>query len=369
MQQFKHKICHITTVHTRYDVRIFHKECKSLSKKYDVNLIVADGLGDETVDNIKIHDIGLRQASRLKRAKIDSAKALKKALELDCELYHFHDPELTRIGVKLKKAGKKVIYDTHEDLPRQIYGKPYIKPYLKPIIARFVEWQENKAAKQFDYICAATPFIRDRFLKINKNSIDINNFPIIDEISEITDFNKKDDAICYVGGLSQYRGVYELVESLKFSKIKLNIAGEFESKEFEQKCKQSEGWKYVNFYGFVSRKEVAEILQKSKIGMVTLPPLINYLDSLPIKMFEYMLAGIPVIASNFEYWETIINKNNCGKTVNPQDSKAIAELTLKMIENTNELKQMGENGRKAVLEKYNWSIEEKKLLEVYDKLL
>jgi len=67
---------------------------------------VADGLGDETKDSVKIHDIGKRQESRLKRARIDSKKALKKAIELNCDIYHFHDPELIKIGVYLKKKGK-----------------------------------------------------------------------------------------------------------------------------------------------------------------------------------------------------------------------------------------------------------------------
>ncbi len=185
------KICHITTVHPRYDVRIFHKECKSLSKYYEVYLIVADGLGDDEKDNVNIIDIGLRQTSRLKRAIIDSEKAFKKALDLNCDLYHFHDPELVKIGVKLRKKGKKVIYDTHEDLPRQILGKPYLNKFIKPVLSKLIERQENKAAKQFDYICCATPYIRDRFKKINKNTVDINNFPITDKQTEEIAFEKK----------------------------------------------------------------------------------------------------------------------------------------------------------------------------------
>ena len=103
----KKTICHITTVHPRCDVRILYKECKSLTEKYDVNLIVADGLGDEVKDGIKIYDIGLRQLSRIKRMRIDSRKAFEKAMNLNSEIYHFHDPELISIGLKLKKKGNK----------------------------------------------------------------------------------------------------------------------------------------------------------------------------------------------------------------------------------------------------------------------
>ena len=132
---------------------------------------------------------------------------------------------------------------------------------------------------------------------------------------------------------------------------------------------KSEGWQYVEFLGFLSREEVMDVLQQSKIGMVTLPPLINYLDSLPIKMFEYMLAGIAVIASDFPYWKTIININKCGITVDPMNPKEIANKVLALIDETKNLEFLGNNGQKAVLEKYNWSIEEQKLLNVYKNVL
>lgn len=363
------KVCHITTVHDRYDDRIFLKECISLTKKYQVYLIVADGKGDETKNNVKIIDIGLRQISRIKRVRIDAKKALTKALSLNCELYHFHDPELLTISKKLQKNGKKVIYDVHEDLPRQIYGKPYMNKFAKPILSKFIEFFENRVSKKTSYILTSTPFIADRFLKLNKNTIDIKNYPLVKEISKTVDFSIKKNEICYVGGISEQRGIFELIESLKYSKIKLNLAGEFSDNDFEIKCKKSDGWKYVNYYGFVSRKEIVNILNQSKIGIVTLHPLINYLDALPIKMFEYMLAGIPVIASNFPLWTEIINDNNCGINVNPLKAKEISTAVTKLMTDENTIIKMGNTGRKAVLEKYNWKIEEKKLFKVYKSII
>jgi len=363
------KVCHISTVHSRYDVRIFHKECSSLAKVYEVHLIVADGKGDEIINEVHIHDIGVRQVSRINRVRIDAEKAFQMAKTLNCELYHFHDPELITIARKLQKIGAKVIYDVHEDLPRQIYGKPYMGDIFKPGASKIIEYFENKVAKHLDYIITATPFIRKRFVKINKNTIDINNFPILSENLKPIAFCEKDDALSYVGGIFENRGVYELIESLKISKVKLNLAGEFDVDDFYEKCKSSEGWKYVNYYGFLNRKEVVKLLNKSKVGIVSLYPLRNYLDSLPIKMFEYMLAGIPVIASDFPYWKRIVDEVQCGVNVNPKDPVAIAEKTKYLMLNPDLAQKMGDNGRRAVMEKYNWSIEEEKLLKVYKELL
>jgi len=361
------KICHITTVHPRFDVRIFHKECKSLSKIYNVTLLVADGQGDETVDGIRILDIGLRQTSRLKRASIDSKKALKKAIELDCDIYHFHDPELIKIGVKLKKKGKKVIYDTHEDLPRQIMGKPYLNKFIKPILARLIEWQENKAAKQFDYICSATPHIRDRFKEINKNTIDINNYPIIGEL-ELNTREKISNKICYTGGISEERGVAVLINALEFTNAKLEIAGNFYSEDFKNQLNKNINWEKVNYLGLVERDKVAEIISTSIAGIVTFLPLPNHINAQPNKMFEYMSSGTAVIAADYPLWKEIIEKNNCGICVNPNNPKEIAEAINELINNSDKAVKMGQNGKNAVKNKYNWNIEEQKLFEVYKQI-
>lgn len=362
-------ICHITTVHSRYDTRIFLKECSSLTKLYKVFLIVADGLGDEVKNNVHIYDIGLRQSSRLKRARIDSRKAFEKAVKINCDLYHFHDPELIPISLKIKKIGKKVIFDAHEDLPRQILSKPYLNKALSLVFSKIIFFYESYSCPRFDYIIAATPFIKAKFLKINSNSEVINNFPILGELSNNVKWSDKKNIICYVGGIARIRGVLEIIKSLNNKNFKLNLAGEFSSVKYESECKNALGWNRVNFLGFLDRKGVKNVYKNSKLGMVTLYPMINYLDALPVKMFEYMSAGIPVVSSNFPLWKEIVEGNNCGLMVDPKDPKEISGAIEKLLSNDKLAEEMGQNGKKAVFEKYNWGIEEKKLLDIYKELL
>jgi len=365
------KVCHITTVHSRYDTRIFLKECSSLTKLYKVFLIVADGMGDEVKNNVHIYDIGLRQSSRLKRAAYDSFKAYNRAKELNCELYHFHDPELIPIGLKIKKLGKKVIFDAHEDLPRQILSKPYLNKVLSLVFSKIISFYESYSCPRFDYIIAATPFIKAKFLKINTNSEVINNFPTLEELSDKIKWSDKENIISFVGGITKIRGIKALLEAIKISEFdfKLNLIGEFYPIKFKEELGELLKHEKVNLLGYLSRNEVASCLNQSKIGIVTFLPSPNHIDSQPNKMFEYMSAGIPVVSSNFPLWKEIVEGNNCGLTVDPKDPKEISGVIEKLLSNDKLAEEMGQNGKKAVFEKYNWGIEEKKLLDIYKELL
>jgi len=129
-----YSITHLTSAHPRYDTRIFLKECCSLAKVYHVSLVVADGLGNEEKDGVGIYDVGIEEG-RFGRIFQTTKKVLAKALELDSDLYHLHDPELIPVGLKLKKMGKRVIFDAHEDLPKQVMAKHYLNAFTKTILS------------------------------------------------------------------------------------------------------------------------------------------------------------------------------------------------------------------------------------------
>jgi len=184
-------ICHLTSVHPRYDTRIFFKECLSLQKAgFDVSFIVADGLGSEKKHNVNIYDVG-KPASRIKRIFLTTIKIYKKSLKLNADIYHFHDPELIPVAIRLKKKQQVVFYDVHEDVPRQTKSKPYLQKNIASGISFIIERYENYAAGKFDAVVAATPFIKNRFQKINTNTANINNYPIIDELNSKAEWGNK----------------------------------------------------------------------------------------------------------------------------------------------------------------------------------
>lgn len=367
----KIKVCHFTSAHNAEDIRIFHKECVSLAQEgYEVYLVAAN-TEEKIINGVQIVSASIPPSGRMSRMIKTSKAVYKKALSLDAEIYHFHDPELLRFALRLKRKGKKVIYDSHENVPKQIMAKTWIPKLVRKPISVFFEKYENRVARRINGVITATASIRNRFILVNPNTIDVNNYPLMKELVEETRWEDKMNEICYIGGITKIRGLGEVVESLSFlENVRLNLAGSFSQgdNEFETQLKSSPVWNKVNELGYVNRQEVIAIMQRSKVGIITSWPLPNHLESLAIKMFEYMSAGIPVVCSNFPMWQEMVSADKFGICVNPLDAKEIAGAVQKLIDDPALSMELGKNGRKAILEKFNWSIEEKKLVNLYKSI-
>jgi glycosyltransferase involved in cell wall biosynthesis len=358
----------MTSVHPPYDVRIFHKECLSIVQAgYQVSLIVPS-LSDQITDQINICSIP-KPHSRLWRMTITSIQIFFKAIRLNGYIYHFHDPELIFVGVLLKLLGKRVIYDVHEDLPNRVLSKPYIPTSLRALTSKIVKLVEHVAGIIVDRVVATTPTIANSFPS-EKTTL-VRNFPVIQELllNEITPYLERKNLIIYIGIIDLSRGIKEMVEAMDilsdWMDAKLIIAGEIRPQSLYDKLKEMPGWKSVRYIGWKSRQEIDFLLGEAKVGLVTMHPTPSHLTGYPTKLFEYMSAGIPVLASDFPVWRNFLENPSCGLLVNPLDPKAIAEGLFYLLNHPSTAKEMGDNGRQAVKERYNWSTESKKLLKIY----
>jgi glycosyltransferase involved in cell wall biosynthesis len=363
------KITHITSVHSRNDIRIFIKECSSLARKgYEVSLVVADGKGSEKRDGVSIVDAGAKEKSRHMRILKTASAAVKKAIATEADIYHLHDPELLLFSKELMRHGK-VIYDAHEDVPRQILSKGWIPRPLRKPLSFITEKVENHYVKRLNGVVTATPFIKKRFIKINTHSIDINNYPKLKELGDIEHASEKKRLICYVGGISTIRGIFEMVQAMQYVNGKLLLAGNFSSEEEKAFARTLPGWEKVIELGFCDREQLKRVLALSSAGLVLFHPKPNHINSQPNKLFEYMGSGLPVVASSFPLWIKIVSSSKCGICVNPLNPKEIGKAINWILDNPKKTASMGRKGRKATQTNYNWETESKKLLNFYKKIV
>ncbi|MBS0576707.1 MAG: glycosyltransferase [Proteobacteria bacterium] len=364
------RVVHLSTVHARKDTRIFLKECRTLAEAgFDTSLVVADGGSDEVKDGVKIFGLPCARG-RLGRMHGSVRRVLAKALELDADVYHLHDPELLQIALRLMRNGKRVIFDSHEDLPRQILGKHWVPYPLRHSAAWLSERIEDYLAPRLSGVVAATPHIAERFRRLIGNTVNINNYPLLDELAPpAATARKRRMQVCYVGGITRIRGLKPVIEALPMLPgVRLLLCGTFGESDFEKELRAMPGWQQVDYRGQVDRVAMQSILGESMAGLVTFLPFPNHTDAQPNKMFEYMSAELPVIASDFPLWRQIVGGAQAGVCVDPRSPDAIAAAIRRLAADPHEVERMGRAGREAVLERFNWPNEAAKLVKFYEKL-
>lgn len=366
--------CHITSVHPALDPRIFFKHCVSLVEAgYSVTLICqADS--DHTVQGVKIVHLN-RANNRFKRMFLLPLWIIVKAMRQRASIYHIHDPELLPAALFLKIVGRKrVVYDVHEDIAQALLDREWIPRWQRRSLSKLVGYLERRIAMRLDCIITATPHIKENFTSC-RHVVDVMNYPRFATAEEnVQEVDPRDvGTLAYVGGLEEVRGIREMIQALGFLsaevKVRLRLAGPFSEQAFQTECEELPEWDRVEYIGVIPHESVHPFLENAQIGLVCLHPLSRFLVSYPLKLFEYMDAGIPIVASDFPLWRDIIEKAGCGILVNPLDPRHIAEAVDILLSDPSKAEAMGASGKEYVRSNFNWKTEEEKLLAAYDKIL
>lgn len=367
------KVCHMTCAHGEEDVRIFHKECVSLAKAGYDTYLVERGESREK-DGVHIIGVGEIPKSRRKRMIEGAKKAYEAARAVDADIYHLHDPELLPYGLKLKKAGKKVIFDSHEKYTDQIRNKHYIPAWCRSLIASSYGIYERYVLKNIDGLIF--PCLKNGvhpFAGQCRHVATVNNVPVLAETYDCYDpaVKKETGSICHVGSLTYTRGITHLVKAAAQADCTLYLGGAFSPAAYQDEVLSLPEAAHTRYMGVLNRAQVMQLLQKSQIGMATILNVgqYNQYDNLATKVYEYMALGIPVILSRSSYNEKVTAQYDFGVCVDPANVDEIADAIRYLLDHPDEARQMGENGRRAVKEEFNWGVEEKKLLSLYEEVL
>jgi glycosyltransferase involved in cell wall biosynthesis len=368
----------LTTEHRYNDTRIFHKEAKSLKKCGHLVNIIAPGKFSEKkiVDGIDV--VIVKKSFTEMLHFITMFRLFWEGIKNDSEIYHCHEPGslFVCLLIKLFKR-KKLVYDAHEHYPSLMSAKPRLPEITKKPIHYSIDKFEIFSCRFADHIITVNKSLYKRYEPFKKVTI-LYNVPSL-ELFPTIKTSKNKEIIVYSGIVSRKRGLDKLLDSIRkiksdYPNILLLIPGYIsDTKNFKQ---------WVNAYinennlsgnfkvtGLIPYEEVLQNVQTANIGMILFQPTYyNNIIGLPNKLFEYMACGVPVIASNFPEIQKIVEETKCGKLVDPTKVDEITEAILWMLEHPGESKKLGQNGRRAIEDKYNWEYMEKRLCQLYEEL-
>lgn len=360
------RVVHLSSLHRALDTRIFHKECRALvAAGYDVHYVV-HGPPARTRDGVTFHAIAEAAGSKWAQALHRLVHTYRLARALAPAAYHFHDPELVPVGLLLALQGYRVVYDVHEDAPQEALTQLKARPRDARILHYVYRAYEGLARRVLAGFVCATPAIAEGFP--GNRRVLVRNYPRLDEFAASGPASEP-GRLVYAGGLTPVRGIFEMLEVVARLPERLApelvLLGQFYPARLEAEVADHPGWARTTFLGWGTREMVVRELGRAQVGLVLLHPAPEYLVSLPVKLFEYMAAGLPVVASDFPLWRSIVEEAGCGLLVDPRDVDAVTEAVRWLLEHPEAAAEMGARGRRAAFARYNWEHEAAALVDFY----
>ena len=367
------RIAHLTSVHPPFDVRVFHKECRTAAQAgYDVVLVVPH-VRDETVDGVRVRAVPPPKG-RLHRMLCTARQVVRAGLREKADIYHLHDPELLPWAQLLRLRKSKIIFDMHENMSGALLNKPWLGPNLGKIAAGIFPVLERVLLAGMEIVFAETSY-QKHYQWVKRHTV-VHNMPRAEVLLGIKQAKYAIPTLAYFGRVAQARGSLTTGRALQLLKqrgrqVNWECIGPGEESHMIalQRMVDIAELGGVGLRGYMPPAEGWRIVAACHIGLAVLMPTPNYLESYPTKLFEYMALGLPVIASDFPLYREVVEGNRCGVCVPPHNPEALASSIRWLLDNPDEAQAMGQRGRAAVCGRYRWDVEAEKLLAFYRSLV
>jgi glycosyltransferase involved in cell wall biosynthesis len=373
------KVCILSSVHPCSDIRIFEKEARSLAEVgYQITVVAIADFKEKMVDGIRV--LGLPQPHTRALRPLNWYRILRIALREGADLYHFHDPELLLVGSVIKILTKRpIVYDVHENYPQDVLTKEWIPEPLRRTISQIFKVFEDIMVKFVDGVVVVNERLFERFRESSCVAL-VSNYSRIEHFRDgggelAQGAERLNPYFVYTGRISDDRGIYECIralDGLNGENVELVCAGRIghvSNQELRMLLDGSRSATRFQYLGLLPYADIPPLLKGAKAGLLCFQATPNNLLGTPNKLFEYMSAGIPLIASDFPFIREVVLGSECGLLVQPDDVQGIAMAMTHLLQNPEDARRMGRNGLQAARERYNWRGEEKKLLALYGALV
>lgn len=366
------RIVHISTVHSALDPRIRLKELASVRDAgMEAHFITADPAAEERGDGIRVHRVARRQHRRLSRIFVLGPKAVWRAFRIGPDLYHIHDPELLPWAWLLRLRAVPVVYDVHEDYTLSVGYKHYVLRRLTRFSRAMVAFAERALSRPF-YPVIAERCYQARF----PHAPAVLNYPSVSLLEAGPSFDPESRRLLYTGNVTIERGALSLAHvSAEAPELEMVLAGKCApGVAMSIRAVAGEGVCRLRIVGegrYVPFAEIRSLYAQGNwlAGMALIPDTPHYREKQLTKFFEYMAAGLPIVATDVPAWRRLIVDEGLGFCVDPEDPRAAAEAVRRLRESPREARAMGMRGRELVRRRYNWEGEGRRLVGYYNELV
>lgn len=373
------KISHLSSMHEWNDDRIFQRNCIGLAKKnIDVSYVVSYDKEKDFINGVEI--VGIKKRKGIKRRIFSSYEVYKKGLMINADIYHFHDPDLIPFMYLYLFKGKKVIFDIHENYLSRIDSAIKLK-LIKKFLFKIWRGIEINFIKKSNSGIVTTDTMKTLYEKANTDILTVSNTVYLDALKdiELDGIKKNNQFTVFVSGThSKQRNCENIVNAFKivvkrFPDVKLIFIGRYHPVSFKNKLseliKNLGLTENVFLNDMVPWEENFKRLSTGHIGLVFYEDNLNNRVTIPNRLFEYMYCNLAVIGDAYPEIINIIKETKCGLIADSNNIKTISEKIIYLIENPDIMQIMSENGKKAVMNKYNYEFILENLINYYNKLL
>ena len=378
------KICFLSTKHTPFDKRVFEKEAKSLLNAGFTVYHLAPFASDDkpfTRDGVVI--VPLRPVTNIKSRIMHSFGTFRKALQINADCYHCNEVDSWFIGVLLKIFFKKlVVFDVHEHYPSNFSESRFPK-LLRPLIEFLTRILFQILLPFTDKLVLAKKSVAVDFPGSEHKQVLVQNYSpscLRNPEQHKAKYTEERIKIVHLGLFSKIRGWPQFLDALEILKneglsrpLEINMIGEINDgsqAEFIARSESLGGNLEVNLYEWMPYDRAFSLLTESHIGVILFQPgPKNHTHSFPHKLFDYMRAGMAVVAPSFAVEVSeIVSRENCGVLVDPANPQSIADALKNLLSSNVLCMKLGQNGQEAIQQRLNWDQESKKLIFMYHDL-
>lgn len=374
----------LTSVHQPFDGRIFYREAVSLAKAgYAVSLLAPAAVDVVEKDGVTVYGAG-RITNRLGRPAA-WIRLFRLARRLHPRILHLHDPELLLLLPLFRLRfgrGVTIIYDVHEFTAAAILSRYWLPPSIRPLVSALFRMAEGRLISLVDAMVLAVPEQRPLYPRFCGSTAVVRNFPLIDRFYQSPphpSLSIRGFKLIYAGLILPARGISVLLEAMRLlhkrglDDVYLFLIGPATwpayIRHIQGFCENQGLPPRVRYLGYVPHGEVGRYLAGADVGLCPrLPTRQQIRPGLQTKLFEYMLAGLPVIASDLIHDLRYVREAGCGLTAGSQAPWAWADAVAWLRSHPEAARAMGRRGQLTALSRHTWRREETQLLSLYQAL-